>query len=136
MILVLRYCRKHIVMFLFDSRNRCPFRGISVYLGFDTSGIGIRNPSASVMIVGVSGSNVNVMRHVLRHRAVLRDGVVVAGSPTRQSMSNRPPGVRVAEFWDKIEICMDLLTRSTYILASKLVPEGRSRDKLMVIRAH
>ena len=29
----------HIVMFFFDERNPCTFRGISVHLGFATSGI-------------------------------------------------------------------------------------------------
>ena len=61
-------------MFLFGSRNPCTFRGISVYLGFSTSGIGIRNPSASVMIVGVAGNTVNVLRYdiVLGHQGLLR----------------------------------------------------------------
>ena len=59
-------------MFFFDSRNPCTFGGIPVYLGFATSGIGIRNPSATVMVVGVAGNTVNVLRHVLGHQGLLR----------------------------------------------------------------
>ena len=55
----------YIVMFLFDERNPCTFRGISVYLAFATPCMGARDLSASVMIVVVADNIVDVLSHVL-----------------------------------------------------------------------
>ena len=67
-----------IVMFLFDERNPCTFRGISVYLGFVTQCIGARDLSTSVMNVVVADNIVGVLSHVLEHQTLSRGGVLVA----------------------------------------------------------